>query len=144
VGDIIGVENWEGTHNALLMQGLRDMHKYRVHEPFLAMIEELAKGSAHEAVMRERVQDFRARLDHVLGQDPLAASIAWRPLADDMTGAFWAAASIEHLGRMGLEGDALAVAEASLAHFVAHRVAPDEPARDRAYLEHISLLARSI
>ncbi|MEM1243195.1 MAG: acyl-CoA dehydrogenase family protein [Pseudomonadota bacterium] len=37
--DCIICENWEGTHNTLRMQILRDMHKYHVEQPFCELIE---------------------------------------------------------------------------------------------------------
>jgi len=41
--DAIVCENWEGTHNVLFMQILKDMHKYAVHEVFLKYIAEKIK-----------------------------------------------------------------------------------------------------
>ncbi|MBF0350308.1 MAG: acyl-CoA dehydrogenase family protein [SAR324 cluster bacterium] len=37
--DSIVIENWEGTHNTLKMQILRDLHKYRIDEIFMRHVE---------------------------------------------------------------------------------------------------------
>ena len=37
--DSIVCENWEGTHNTLRMQIMRDIHKYQLHTIFLATLE---------------------------------------------------------------------------------------------------------
>ena len=38
--DAIVCENWEGTHHTLTAQVLRDMARYRLHEPFLRVLEQ--------------------------------------------------------------------------------------------------------
>lgn len=37
--DFIVIESWEGTHNVLCLQVLRDITRYQLHEPFMRFIE---------------------------------------------------------------------------------------------------------
>lgn len=85
--DSIIFEAWEGAHNTLLAQSLRDARRYRLHEPFLAYIEALFAdlrtedwkllGLAACRQMREEMSD----LDEL---DEAAACVFFRPAADRM------------------------------------------------------------
>ena len=71
--DLIVFENWEGTHNTLVMQAYRDMTRYKVHQGFFA---HLAQQGGLEGP-RAELED---RLIQVLGMPAIEASLALKPL----------------------------------------------------------------
>jgi acyl-CoA dehydrogenase len=95
--DSVIYEAWEGAHNTLLAQALRDMRRYRVHEAFCARLEAMfaALAAAGSAPTREdglnRVAALRDELNLLLGADEPGASVAFRDLADRMMYLFYAA-----------------------------------------------------
>jgi hypothetical protein len=86
--DAIVLESWEGTHNVLCVQALRDMARYDVHLAFLddaaAIVETVA--SAELLPLRDEVLDAigraRARAKVLLAADPASAQAHARRLAD--------------------------------------------------------------
>lgn len=49
--DMVVLESWEGTHNVLCLQVLRDIQRYQVHEPFLRFIHTQLEH-VHDATLR--------------------------------------------------------------------------------------------
>ncbi|MFT5434547.1 MAG: acyl-CoA dehydrogenase, partial [Myxococcota bacterium] len=88
--DNIVYENWEGTHNTLAMQVLRDMSRLGVGAPFLSNLQSRAQalvdGSA--AVFVPKIQhvltELGAALRGLADVDPGLQSLRMRPLADRM------------------------------------------------------------
>ncbi|MCW5971557.1 MAG: acyl-CoA dehydrogenase family protein [Blastocatellales bacterium] len=85
--DSIIFEAWEGAHNTLLAQSLRDARRYRLHEPFIAYIEALFADLRTEdwkvlglAACRQMCEEM-SDLDEL---DEAAASVFFRPAADRM------------------------------------------------------------
>lgn len=144
--DAIVYENWEGTHNTLLMQALRDMHKYRVHEPFLAQLEAWVDGgvSGVEGEVQATIADVRGQLERALAASPAHASLLMRPLADTMSQLLHAAARARELSAWIADGslsdEDLAVERASLHHFVHARMLGQRDHADAAYLERLKTL----
>lgn len=60
--DSIVCENWEGTHNVLRMQILKDMHKYNIDRIFLGFMQEQVKTSPK----RDLLQPALTRLEKEL------------------------------------------------------------------------------
>jgi len=69
--DMVVLESWEGTHNVLCLQVLRDIGRYKLHEPYMQwMHSELAAVThetltplvAHVQAAIQRAGDFLARL----------------------------------------------------------------------------------
>lgn len=48
--DMVVLESWEGTHNVLCLQVLRDIARYAVHEPFIAYMRERLDAVTHETL----------------------------------------------------------------------------------------------
>jgi acyl-CoA dehydrogenase len=95
--DSVIYEAWEGAHNTLLAQALRDIRRYRVHEAFCARLEamfaslaESGGGPTRNAGLSQ-VAALRDELNRLLAADELSASVAFRELADRMTHLFYAA-----------------------------------------------------
>ena len=69
--DAMVTESWEGTHNVLVAQTWRDMQRYALHRPFLALLQRRAEalGDAQNA------QEVRERLIVLAGEaERLAAA----------------------------------------------------------------------
>jgi hypothetical protein len=94
--DNIVYENWEGTHNTLMMQVLRDMARLGVAQPFAAQLKRrfqsldggplahwIEPGLAAVASLSDELQALQ-------GCGPELASLRMRPLADRMA---WLAAA---------------------------------------------------
>lgn len=88
--DAIVLESWEGTHNVLSVQALRDMARYQVHAPFLDDLEAIGAAVAHPALAALRADVLaavgRARdvAGAVLRMDQRAAQTHARRLADTL------------------------------------------------------------
>ncbi len=88
--DAIVVESWEGTHNTLCAQVLRDFATRGLHRPWLAEIErEIAAfdggaTAAHAAVAADLAADVQTRIDRLLEADPVTASAHVRAVVDRM------------------------------------------------------------
>jgi len=67
--DAIIFENWEGTHNTLYMQVLRDIHKYQHDEHYIAIILGLINGLPEsESETKRNAQDALAEVRALLGK----------------------------------------------------------------------------
>ena len=81
--DSMVTESWEGTHNVLAAQTLRDLQKLKLHEPFLERlaVRLLALGPVpHAAAMRQRLEECAreaTRLAQATGEDAPIAVRAW-------------------------------------------------------------------
>jgi acyl-CoA dehydrogenase len=88
--DAIVIESWEGTHNTLCAQVLRDMAARGLHRPWLEVIDgEIASledgGEVEEAVVAGRLRDeVAARIEQLLGGDERAAAAGIRHVVDRM------------------------------------------------------------
>lgn len=89
--DAMVTESWEGTHNVLTAQIQRDMARYRVHEPFIAMLEERIDALAGDEATRAHAAVLAGRLGVLrdvaadLAADPRDARAAdVRRLLDDV------------------------------------------------------------
>jgi hypothetical protein len=88
--DAIVLESWEGTHNVLCVQALRDMARYRVHEPFLADLAAIVAAVERPELAALR-DDLRAAVgragelaDALLRSDQQVAHAHARRLADTL------------------------------------------------------------
>jgi len=125
--DNVVFENWEGSHNVLLLQVLRDCRRKGLHEGFFAVLEGLVAGHAPlEAAVRRTAADFAA----ALADDPAAATLLMRGLGARMSWLHWAAAMVQD----GTEDELVG-------HFLDRRLGPAAP-RDAAYLARLERLAR--
>ncbi len=114
--DNVVYENWEGTHNTLYMQVLRDMARLDVGRAFLG---ELARR--FQAVGSERgaaaVQELGAALRRLSDASPGLQSLAMRPLAHRMSSVMALCAALEQAAH---EGDPRTAALAE--HFAARHL----------------------
>jgi acyl-CoA dehydrogenase len=140
--DAIVSENWEGTHNTLIMQVLRDCEKYRVHQAYFAYLEGLLDEDGIEprlsGELRGLLTDTRSAVETSLLLSARDAPLELRPLLDRACYLFHAVVRLwERSRRDGKSGD-----DPSLEHFLDRRLRPGL-ARDDAYYLRIATLARS-
>jgi acyl-CoA dehydrogenase len=92
--DSVIFETWEGAHNTLLAQSVRDIQRYGLHDAFCAVLTEWF-SALNDADMRSRalaqVETLRTELDALLVLDELAAGVAFKPLAQRMMWLFYVA-----------------------------------------------------
>jgi acyl-CoA dehydrogenase len=125
--DNVVYENWEGSHNVLLMQVLRDCRRKGVHDGYFSQLEEQARG--HDR-LTSALTETRRELERLLEADDGAASLQMRSTAARMAWLQWATA-------MATDGTDPAL----VSHFVDRRLGPAAP-RDRTYLRRLESLSR--
>ena len=114
--DNVVYENWEGTHNTLTMQVLRDMQRLGVGRAFLGDIqrrfERLAGGPAAEFVPRAKaaLTELGGALRGLADTDPGLATLQMRPLVDRMAYLMAGCATVEHAAWEASQGNAEALA----------------------------------
>ncbi len=92
--DNVVYENWEGSHNVLLAQILRDMHRYQHHVPFLNMIRTLLRAARLPELKQEgqhQLDRISDEINEVLAMDQLTAGIYMRPLMCRLTDLYYTA-----------------------------------------------------
>ncbi len=106
--DAIVMESWEGTHNVLCAQVLRDMARFQLHRPFFARVRALAANG--DETLRSRLD---ARLDveehaaeRLADATPDEAQTRVRDLIDQMM-VTWQAASLSRLAARAPYPDAV-------------------------------------
>src|SRR5690554_339751 len=140
--DAIVFENWEGTHNTLQMQIMRDMQKYGVHEGFFAYLEKRlmdcrAADQAQVDSVREMIGKSKDALANLATLPPGAATLAMRPQMDRLAWIFYAVA---RLWERGQQENTAAVDDASLQQFIAHRVREEVDYSDSAVISRLRTL----
>jgi acyl-CoA dehydrogenase len=144
--DNVVYENWEGTHNVLLAQVQRDIRRYQIHEPFLALLRELFHSLQAPELSQEglrHLEEMTAELDEVLAMDERTAAIYFRPLMDRLTDLYYAAClAREAEWERWQKGDKTKQRLAVL--FLQRRVAGQEPRHIRYYDDQVSRLSSEI
>jgi alkylation response protein AidB-like acyl-CoA dehydrogenase len=92
--DSVIFEAWEGAHNTLIVQSVRDIRRYRLHEVFFAHVAEmfsnLRDGSWREYGNVE-CDALRGEVDALSTEEEQGSSVFLRRLADRMMYLFYAA-----------------------------------------------------
>ncbi|MBI5512001.1 MAG: acyl-CoA dehydrogenase family protein [Deltaproteobacteria bacterium] len=125
--DNVVFENWEGSHNVLLLQVLRDCKTKRLHQAFFA---HLATLGGNPDRIRTAAAAARSELEAALAGDEALATLVIRRLGSRIAYLFWAAA-------MHADGTEPALID----HFLDHAIGP-QPAQDAAYARRIAALAQ--
>lgn len=148
--DMVVLESWEGTHNVLALQVLRDVHKLRLDKAFLAQARAWLESATHA-----ELAPHRARL-----QEALADFTAWLGKLKSLPSGAQAAHARRLLDRLGTLTQALlllseAHAERThgapsrkldiLAHFIAlHHTPAYDPMQDNEHLARIERLTHAL
>ena len=94
-------ESWEGPHNTMMAQILRDALKSKMHDALLGQAEDTLLGVKHPALAATReaatagLQDEREKLHRLLRRDPEAAALGVRRLVHRMARIFQASLLLE-------------------------------------------------
>lgn len=78
--DAIVYENWEGTHNTLRMQILRDQHRYQIIDIFISDLKQQLAGHQHEfaRLLFEQLDKIRIKYQSLLKCGPEQQSLMIR------------------------------------------------------------------
>lgn len=123
--DMMVLESWEGTHNVLCVQVLRDCARYRLHDPFAAYLHaHIDADSPHADRIRAALDASIAQLESLIAGDPLVAQAHIRRVVE----------------RLGSVAQAVFMTDPDLlAHFVnRHLVSSYDPMADAGYLPRIA------
>ena len=101
--DNIVYENWEGTHNTLLAQTLRDCARHRLHDALAKWMEELLaevpdKYAKFKTMLSSAQSECMAAVDQSLNaQDPNVAALLARPHLERLADLFFAIALLSDI-----------------------------------------------
>ncbi len=124
--DNVVFENWEGSHNVLFLQAMRDSKRRGMHERYFDKLRALAAGHGR---IETAVAASASEYSELLGGDEAVATVRLRSVGSRMIWLLWAAA-------MHRDGTGATLVD----HFLDRRIGP-EATRDRAYLDRIAALA---
>jgi acyl-CoA dehydrogenase len=140
--DNVVYENWEGTHNVLIAQTVRDFQRLGLHVGFMERLESLAADIPEEqrtvlAPALERLQEAKRSIEALQSvSDPGVAALKLRPHAEDLADIFFAVALAQDIGTEA-DSSRRANETALLEHFVQSWLVDGHGARDEAYLDRI-------
>ncbi|GAB4513305.1 MAG: acyl-CoA dehydrogenase family protein [Anaerolineae bacterium] len=147
--DMVVLESWEGTHNVLCLQVLRDIARYNLHEPFLRYIDtRLATVTTAELKpLVGRVQAAMARtttmLDTIMVGDVLYQQAHARRLADACSHLVQAALLLAE-AQWELDNELPTIKPDVITHFVNAHLNPGyDPLADDDYLPRLERLMMS-
>ncbi|HEX2622816.1 MAG TPA: acyl-CoA dehydrogenase family protein, partial [Phototrophicaceae bacterium] len=88
--DMVVLESWEGTHNVLCLQVLRDIGRYALHEPYLRYLQSHLNSVIHPdlqemvAQVRQSLHQLPVLLGKIAGGDSHYQQAHARRLADEL------------------------------------------------------------
>lgn len=145
--DMVVLESWEGTHNVLCLQVLRDIQRYGLHEPFAGWVNDLLSSATHPdlAPLVAKTENALVLALDLLGrigtQDAIYAQAHARRLADALALVAQAALLLAEAHWELARGLATVKPDAAAYFINRHLVAGYDPARDESYLGRIARLA---
>jgi alkylation response protein AidB-like acyl-CoA dehydrogenase len=147
--DMVVLESWEGTHNVLALQVLRDIARYRLHEPFFARWQASMEAIAHPALRpwAEEVLRASARTQAMLAQlmphDEAYQQAHARRLADALAHLAQAALLLEEAD-WELRAGPTSKPDVAI-YFIQRRLLPAyDPLADADYLPRLQRLATAL
>jgi acyl-CoA dehydrogenase len=146
--DNVVYENWEGTHNTLVAQTMRDFGRLGLHEPVFARLATLL--DLEDDGLQEAMATARAALERAsvgvgealsAGSDPGLAALILKPHAEALANIFLAACLARDVEREADEN--LRSEETDVVRWFVQRHLGDGAAkRDRAYAERAARVSR--
>jgi len=94
-------ESWEGPHNTMMAQILRDARRSKMHDALIGRAEEILLGLRHPALTKLKdlaataLEDARGRFSRLLKSNPEAAALGVRGLVQRMARIFQASLLLE-------------------------------------------------
>lgn len=101
--DSIVCENWEGTHNTLIAQVLRDLRRYAMHRPYFSVLQKRIDALTAPAAKRwcdrlsAELVHAQGRVDALLEVEDDQASLAMRTESDRLAWLYYGVVWAEHL-----------------------------------------------
>jgi hypothetical protein len=148
--DMVVLESWEGTHNVLCLQVLRDIQRYGLHEPYFQWLAGLLDAvtarmlqASREAVANalERAKRLLERIA-ALSQDAQQAHA--RRLADALIDAGQAALLLAE-AQWEIDSGTNTLKPQAAAHYIASHLIPNyDPLDDNDYLPRLAALMGAI
>lgn len=148
--DMVVLESWEGTHNVLCLQVLRDIQRYRLHEPYFRWLGGLLDGVTAPALQASRgaVADAITRaerlLERITALAPDEQQAHARRLADALIDAGQAALLLAE-AQWEIDNGLPTFKPQAAAHFIAaHLILNYDPLDDHEYLPRLTALMGAI
>ncbi len=145
--DMVVLESWEGTHNVLCLQVMRDILRYGFDAAFIRFAEAKLDGvtilpdAVHQ--VRASLELLRGTLSRLLREDPQFQQAHARRLADLMAQIAQAALLLRE-AQWEHDHNLQSVKQDVVTHFVNRRLTPAyAPLDDPPYLERLARIAQS-
>ncbi|MCC7450969.1 MAG: acyl-CoA dehydrogenase family protein [Anaerolineae bacterium] len=133
--DMLVLESWEGTHNVLCAQVLRDIARYRVHEPYLRYLRaQLAMATdtqllPNRTIVEKSLERAQALCERLIASDDRYAQAHMRRLADLLADVGQAAFLLAE-AQWELDQARLTIKPYLCTHFINTHLKPDYTALD--------------
>ncbi|MEQ8674075.1 MAG: acyl-CoA dehydrogenase family protein [Aggregatilineales bacterium] len=145
--DMVVLESWEGTHNVLCVQVLRDCARYRLHEPFAEYVDGLLAGIDHTDllpyanIVRNSLADTLSRLEYLLENPASAQAQAHiRRVIDSLSHIVQATLLLDE-AQWEINNGILTIKPDVLAYFINRRIVKGyDPMNDEAYIPRLERL----
>jgi hypothetical protein len=143
--DMVVLESWEGTHNVLALQVLRDMQRYGVHQPFIRRLRDLLAAAQLPALAElthhtaQAVEALEAMIGRVLRGDEAYQQAHARRLADRCGVVAQAVLLLWECAHDTLDGLKVDL----LTHFIGRHIHPHDPLDDDGYLPRLERIMAS-
>lgn len=148
--DMVVLESWEGTHNVLALQVLRDIARYNIHRPFFRVmsdyLDELSESALVElsAVVRGALDTLTTMLARMQSGGEMVAQAHARRWVD-MAAHVAQAALLLREAQWEIDQQLPTVKHEAAAHFVnRHLHLAYDPLTDADYLSRIERLAMAV
>lgn len=140
--DAIVYENWEGTHNTLIMQIYRDMKRYKVHEAFFEHTRSLLRSPAvcerRGPEVERALNDVENKVNQALEMHEVAGPVVLRNLCEPIAATYYAAVRLSELAK--LEKDT--TEDQVLEHFMERHLRT--PTLNEAYFKRVASISQGV
>ena len=148
--DAVVFESWEGSHNVLCLQALRDMQRYGLHEALFGTLGAMADRVTRPELIGQQdlllttIDQMQARLGRLLAGDPAFQQTHTRRVIDELAAVIQAICLLTEADWELMQGFESDKPEA-LSFYVNRYLCPDyAPMDDAGYLERVKRLAASL
>lgn len=148
--DAVVFESWEGSHNVLCLQALRDMQRYSLHEALFAYLGAMTDNvtsselAGHQDWVLDALNRVAIRLERLLASTPAFQQAFSRRVVDELAAVTQAACLLAEADwelKHGLAGDKPDV----LAFFINRQLRPGyDPMDDPRFGERVERLAHGL
>jgi alkylation response protein AidB-like acyl-CoA dehydrogenase len=144
--DMVVLESWEGTHNVLALQVLRDIGRYNLHEGFLRSMQTVLDAAAHDdlqpqkAIITDAIDRFRQMLQRIHTGDARYQQAHARRMVD-MAGYIAQAALMLREAQYEIDNDRVLFKPDIVTYFVNQHLVPGyDPMQDDTCIERLERL----